>query len=39
LRIPNAETTQAIEDGLAGRNLKAFKNAEDALKYLELPDA
>jgi DNA-damage-inducible protein J len=39
LRIPNAETTQAIEDGLAGRNLKTFKDAADALKYLGLPDA
>jgi len=39
LRIPNAETTQAIEDGLAGSNLTTFKNAENALKYLGLPDA
>lgn len=39
LRIPNAETAQAIEDGLTGRNLKTFKDAADALKYLGLPDA
>jgi len=36
VEIPNEETIQAIEDGLNGRNLKTFENAEAALKYLGL---
>jgi DNA-damage-inducible protein J len=36
LEIPNDETIQAIEDGLNGRNLKTFENAEAALDYLGL---
>jgi len=39
LSIPNDVTEQAIQDALAGRNLKTFESGADALKHLGLPDA
>jgi DNA-damage-inducible protein J len=36
LEIPNEETIQAIEDGLNGRNVKTFEDANAALNYLGL---
>ena len=37
--IPNEETERAIQDALAGRNLKSFDNMEDLFKDLGLPNA
>ena len=37
--IPNEETERAIQDALAGRNLKSFDNVQDLFKDLGLPDA
>ena len=36
LEIPNAETIQAIEDGLSGHNVRTFEDASAALNYLGL---
>jgi DNA-damage-inducible protein J len=37
--IPNAETEQAMQDALDGKDLKTFDNIEDLFKVLDLPDA